>query len=172
MDGVIAPGVPSETGFLIDIIEVSISPATSDPTGPVDQGYLRIRGVLKELRLTKRNTPRFHSWWMMANGIRIQKQTKEGTIKAPLVYLDVDDIDLTGLKYCMPARAPDKYNKFLTGLIFEMTGYATGQFRRIGLFINLAEELNPLILARHENESKLPCENFDALTQTHTICIV
>lgn len=167
VDGVLSLGTPAETGFIIEITEIYINPVTYDSTGLVDQGYLRIRGVLKELRLTiNHETPLRHSWLMTVNGVRIQ------TPKKPLVDLDVDDIDLTGMKYCMPVRAPDKYNKSLIGLILETTGYASGRFRRIGLFTALDQTLHPMILARHENESKLPCEIFDEVTQTHTICII
>jgi hypothetical protein len=111
---------------------------------------------------------------MTVNGVEIRQQgdKPEWERMGPLVHLDVDEQDLTGMKYCIPVRAPFKYNTFVIGLILETTGYATGQFRRIGIFQAIDEELYPMILARHENDSKLPCESFDTSTQTHTICIV
>jgi hypothetical protein len=51
VDGIIRTGGFSDEKFLIDITEVSISPATADLTGLVNQGFLRIRGILKELQL-------------------------------------------------------------------------------------------------------------------------
>ena len=173
VDGIISAGGFSDDGFLIDIVEVSIKPATSDPTGLVDQGFLRLRGVLKELQLKRHEFLRYY-WWMTVNGVEIRQKDDEREWKrmGPLVHLDVDEPDLTGMKYCLPVRGPSEYNTFVSGLILETTGNATGQFRRIGIFQATYEELHPLILARHENESKLPCEEYDASTQTHILCII
>jgi hypothetical protein len=52
VDGIIRPGGFADDRFLIGIVEVSVHPATSDPTGLVDGGSLRIRGVPKEFNLT------------------------------------------------------------------------------------------------------------------------
>lgn len=172
VDGVISPGGFADDGFLIDIVEVSITPATSDPTSIVKSGYLRIRGVLKELQL-QRHEFLDNYWWMTVNGVEIRKKGEEEWNRlGPLVQLDVDEPELPGMKYCLPVREPSQYNTFVTGLILELTGNATGQFRRVGLFQATYEELHPLILARNENESGLPCESFDAETRMHTICIV
>lgn len=107
------------------------------------------------------------------NGVEIRKKgDDEWDRLGPLVQLDVDEPELSGMKYCLPVREPSQYHTFVAGLILELTGNATGQFRRIGLFQATYEELHPLILARNENESGLPCESFDAETRMHTICIV
>lgn len=174
IDGIIGPGGFSEDGFLIEIVEVSVTPATSDPTGLVESGFVRIRGVLKELRL-KRHEFLEKVWWMTVNGMDIRKQgDKEWERMGPLVQLDVDESEssLAGMKYCMPFRAPSEYNTFVTGLILERAGSKEGEFRRIGMFQATYEELHPMILARHENESHLPCESYDTTTRMHTICIV
>ena len=172
VDGVVDSGGFADDGFLIDIVEVSVVPATSDPTSIVESGYLRIRGVLKEL-LLKRHEFLDNYWWMTVNGVEVRKEGKEEWNRmGPLVSLDVDERDLSGVRYCLPVREPSEHNNFVVGLILELTGDATGQFRRIGLFRATYEELHPLILARNENEIQLPCENFDEEARMHTICIV
>lgn len=154
MDGMIKPGGFSDDGFLIDVVEVSVTPATSDPTGLVESGFLRLRGVLEKLQL-KRHEVFDKYWWMTINGVDIQKKgDKEWERLGPLAHLDVDEpkSDLAGIKYCLPVLAPSKYNNFVIGLILESTGLVGGQFRRIEIFHAVEEELHPMILACHENE--------------------
>lgn len=176
VDGVISTGGVAEDGFLIDILEVSIMPATADPTGLVKSGFLRLRGVLKELQI-KRHEFLENYWWMTVNGVDIRKQgDKEWEKLGPSVHLDVNEseLSLAATKYCLPVRGPSEYNTLLTGLILETTGSANGQFRRIGAFHTTAEDeqLHHMILARHGNECDLPGERYDAETRMHTICIV
>lgn len=167
MDGVICLPSVSDDCYVVDVVEVSVTSATNDPTGAIDSGFLRLRGVLKELHL-KRNELLITDWVMTINGVEI----RQGNGAGPRVALDVNQPELTGTKYCMLILAPPELPPSIGGLILETTGDATGQFRRIGVFYTSRQDLYLLILARHENESKLPCENFDAETQTHTICIV
>lgn len=172
VDGIIRPGGFADDGILIDVVDVSVNPRTSDPTSIIESGYLRICGVLKELRL-ERHEFLENNWWMTVNGVEVRKKGEEEWNQfGPLVHLDVDETDLSEMKYCLPVREPSEYNTSVAGLILELTGKATGQFRRIGIFQATDEELFPLILARNKSESTMPCESFDAMTQKHTICIV
>lgn len=174
VDGVISTGKFSDDGVIVDVLEVSITPATADPTGLVKSGFLRLRGVLKELQL-KRHEFLNNYWWMTVNGVDIRKQgEKEWERMGPIVHLDVDEPEssLAATKYCVPVRIPSEYNTLIIGLILETTGCTSGQFRRIGIFQAIDEELYLMILARHENESNLPCESYDAEVRMHTICIV
>jgi hypothetical protein len=81
VDGVISPGGFADDGFLIDIVEASITPATSDLTSLVKSGYLRIRGVLKELQL-QRHEFLDNYWWMSVKmALRFERRvTTSGTV--------------------------------------------------------------------------------------------
>lgn len=176
VDGIISAGHVSEDGFLIEILKVSIVPATADPTGLIKSGFVRLRGVLKELKL-KRHEFLENYWWMAINGVDIRNQgDKEWERLGPSVHLDVNEPEssLVATKYCLPVQERSEYNTMLKGMILETTGSVSGEFRRIGFFQVTAEDkqLHHMILARHENECHLPCESYDTETRMHTICIV
>ena len=171
VDGDISAGSCEDRGILIEVLDVKIVLATSDPTSLVKDGFLRIRCSLKAVRLTR--NPRAPRYWLMTLKGKLTQENaeEEETREGPLIQLDVDQPEFTKELYCFPVRDRASSGDWLRGLIVEATDKQIGQFRRIGTFCGREDSVVQALLSVQEDKHKLPCEAYDEVNR-HTICIV
>lgn len=144
---------------LIDIVEVQIISTANDPFGPVEGGFLRVRGLLGKLQL-RRDGPFKYS--AINSGVWLLSDWR--------IYIDVDEGEYPRTVYRI-AISSDGVS--VSSLILEETGSVKGHFRRIGLVENSILGIGSCLdLEHHEDESQLPCEIYDPITKRHTIRIL
>jgi hypothetical protein len=178
IDGMINTAEITDKGMLIEVQEVKLDYVTSDQTGLVKGGYLRLNGTLKRLKIVRH--PLGQPWIMVVNDVEARRRDGEEWERlGPLVHLDVHQADFNDSNekqtlYCMPARAPHGRWTFLSCLILESIDEAAGTFRRIGMAMShKAEVIQIQILLEHcDNEAGLPCEFYDRETRKHLIRVL
>lgn len=174
VDGMISPANSRSKGLLADVVGVHVEPLTSDPTGLLKSGYLRLRGRLEKLELKTwhlaRHDLRERQWVMVLNGrdMLISGVPEEARL-AGLVHLDVSQTEFRHPLYYMNVFAEDDY---LAGLILELIDRSAGTFRRIGCFASAKEEGIKLMLEEHPTTEATPCESYDPETQKPIIRII
>ena len=93
---------------------MSVEPETNDMFGPVRGGFVRIRGYLKRIRLS-RMTALAAMWNMEANGVLLDSDNYNETYEedevrrfSPQIMLDVDqpgfNEEQQSRLYCMPVE--------------------------------------------------------------------
>lgn len=170
VDGCISPGDFTDKGILMEVVDVKIDYGTDDVTGPVKDGFLRLKGTLKRFKLERNmDTP---SWITIVNGVRVQWDNSH-----PAILLDVDQTDFQEQNrreslYFMPARVPFDRYQFFMGLILERISEESARFRRLGVLMTSKQTLMQMLLHPHGNEDSLPCEEYDKQSRRHTIVLI
>lgn len=170
-EGNINPGLPDvgAAGTLIQVHDYNLDYATGDRTGLVTGGWLRLWGVLKPLLLTKYHSPTAPSaadWEMAVNGIHVSVLSDSWAREPqPHVLLDgprpnFDEQNSNSELCCMPARMRQGDEESLYVLLLELQDRGKGVFRRIGMARGWGKEVRQKLLARNEEEDKLPCEKY------------
>lgn len=169
VDGVISAPNPRSNGLLAEVVEVHVEPYTSDRTGLLKSGYLRIRGRLEALKL-RRWKLGARQWIMSLNNIdMLVSGVPQWEQLAGLVHLDIEQNGFPNPLYYMNILAEDDY---LTGLVLELIDQPAGTFRRIGCFASTKPDGIKLLLAEHPTSDDMPCESYDPETREHTIRII
>jgi hypothetical protein len=181
VDGAVNPGLPDidVSDFLIEVESVHLDRSTNNQFGSVKDGWLRLRGVLKQLALLPHRsaTPVNHGdWSMIVNGVHISVPADSAMREPqPHVMLDTPHDDFNELNaaetlYCMPARVREGEDGSIYILILELENRERAIFRRIGIARGWGKEVKEMILAHSTEESLLPCEEFSS--GRHSICVI
>ena len=170
VDGCISPGDFTDKGILIEVVDVKVDYVTDDVTGPVNGGFLRLKGTLKKLKLERDMDT--VTWITIVNGVEVQWKNSR-----PAIFLDVDQADFEEQNqreslYFMPARAPFDRYQFFMGLILESVREESARFRRLGVLMTSKQMLMQILLDPHDDEKYLPCEECDGRSRRHTISLI
>ena len=148
VQGVIDHRDITSNGIMITVLDAYITPLTSDHTGQILDGYIRVRGDLF----------RSHSYREMSQyGISYIRLM----VKAIRLDLDSDDdinpdvhvYDVDGTYYCLPIRSYFGNNgPTLEGLVLRRTGLDRGQYVRYGRFSVRASENCSLFQIQEEED--------------------
>ncbi|KAF4625854.1 hypothetical protein G7Y89_g12310 [Cudoniella acicularis] len=164
----------TDEGNIIEILDIDIEPSTSDSTGPIKAGYIRIRGTLKPLEL-KRSNDSF-IWNMIVDGklLVINENNPREKRRVPLVFMDIHQDEFSGEMYIMCISSRESpVAPMVGGLILEPTRVERGEFRRLGTFTTGADvTFHGVLLGKAENGERLPCEAYHPVSCQHTITIV
>lgn len=165
--------------MLIEAQDVQLDYTADDKTGLIKGGWLRLRGVLKQLVILPHHSSSSGScrdWSMIVNGVQVSVLSDSAEREPqPHVMLDAPhrhfDEEITdGNLYCMPARVREGDEGSIYVLILLLEDRKWGIFRRVGLARGWGKDVKDKVLARTTEESKLPCEEYrDGL---HTIRII
>lgn len=153
MDVEITPGSRQEVGISIEILDVSITSLTDDVTGQVSDGFLRLRGYLKEIDGHKSDNE-----WDILYGMIIFMDTME----------DVSDMKTYRLLMC---SSPGFYSR---GLILRPVSKPglRGCYERIGMFMRPISDAVELFRKPQANKAQFPCESYDENSGKHEFIIV
>ncbi|KAI1331602.1 heterokaryon incompatibility protein [Xylariaceae sp. FL0255] len=183
VDGKIWPGFPCypKVDLLISVEDVWLEYTTNNSKINIRNGWLKLRGVLKQLTLSPYHSPRGilrREYYMVINGRSVSAPRGDFQELDPHVFLDhpdakyVESDNAAKTLYCMPARV---YKGSKTGifiLLFQLCDKEYNLFRRIGLAIGWDEGLAEKILndCTHEGEDQFPCEEYR--DGKHTIRVI
>lgn len=175
IDGPITPGLPRVQGSLITVEEVHLDYESMDTMAAVHSGWLRLRGVLKKLRLERKDIiPQVPAWNMFLHDANVSEP--DGTSGTePRIMLDVfqekfDKENMESLLFCMPARMSKGDGQGMYLILFKLDNGREGTFRRIGIAYAWSERVKNQLLAKRPGEAELPClEYCDSM---HSIYVV
>ncbi|KAL2109836.1 hypothetical protein VUR80DRAFT_1920 [Thermomyces stellatus] len=171
VDAEVNPGVldVDATDVLIEVQHVELDYATNDTTGLLRGGWLRLRGVLKQLDLQHYpSSPAagYKDWSMFVNGVHVSvpSDSKKGEPQ-PHIIPDAPPEDFNkeiadGELYGMPGRVRKGDEGTIYVLILRLVDRERGIFRRIGLAHGYGRDVKEKILARTPEEEVFPCEEY------------
>lgn len=171
VDGKVNPGLPNveASDILMKVEGLQLEYLTDDNTGLICGGWLRLRGVLKQLMLvphrvsTRRNC---EDWNMVVNGVHVSVLTDSAMrepqphVKLDAFHEDFDKQNAEAALYCMPGRIRKGDDGSIYVLLLELDDRERAIFRRIGLARGWGEDVKEKILARSGEEDKFPCEEY------------
>ncbi|KAF9776466.1 hypothetical protein IL306_005345 [Fusarium sp. DS 682] len=181
-NGAVDPGRPNieAADLLIEVEDLKLEYVTNDKTGLIRGGWLRLRGVLKQLRLVRTHSSVTYGhtdWNMVVNGVHFSALTGFEVQEPQLqVMLDArhenfEEQNAMAALYCMPGRMRRADNDgSIYILLLELVDREKGSFRRIGLARGWGADVQAKILACSVEESKFPCEEY--LEGRHLIRII
>ena len=170
LDGQVYPGslwYDNQAQWLFDVVDLQIKYSTNDDTGPVRDGWLQLRGALKQLTLVPAQSSHVYSsddWEMFVDGVKISEHTYAGQL-LPDVRLDPPyaghacKAESDGL-CCMPARDHPDNDRSIRILLLEVVDQNKGIYRRVGLALGWGKGLKQKLRRRSEMEGQFPCEEF------------
>ncbi|KAJ4253814.1 hypothetical protein NW762_010209 [Fusarium torreyae] len=130
------------TELLYRLDDYKLEYATSDETGAVLGGLLRLSGSLRRLKLLRRENGlnRWDSWAMVIDDVEDKWRKAKRKWNPWMVKLDdpqesYDEENESGMLYCMPAEdypSRPKHN-FLTLFLLQVVDPSQATFRRIGV---------------------------------------
>lgn len=180
VDGQISVNISREPGniFYVEVLDIQMRYAHSDPTREIDSGRLYLRGNLRQAKilLTDSTEDRY--------GFRFTLELKSGPLLKSHKYMDFqldvwqpdfaennDNDELYVMPCCGPA-AENTHNM----LLLKCVDAKNGEFERLGtLWFSALWEyptLLPTILAHDDDEDSIPCAEFDAVKRLHTIVLI
>ena len=111
---------------LITVISVGVTPVTSDATGQIRDGFIRVKGkIFSGLCLSPSNS---------SDGADIQLLGKEGKLKVD-ADLDTWRQDLGQFRvYCLLTHSQLGFGRWLLGLVLQAATQGNGTYERIGTF--------------------------------------
>lgn len=178
IDGPVVPGEPRIQDSLITIEDYHLDYWTSDETGPIRGGWLRLRGVLKKTTLGRKKPTSgggYH-WDIVLDGENFNALEEVSPVHSePRVMLDVlqedfEEENAKGLLFSMCARSNNEDGRGMYILMLKMVAEEKGTFQRIGVAFAWSKEVKERILMRSPEEAQLPCLEYkDGL---HSICII
>ncbi|KAF2016812.1 heterokaryon incompatibility protein [Aaosphaeria arxii CBS 175.79] len=171
VDGGINPGLPDvdTASLLIEVVDFKVDYLTNDNTSLVQDGWLHLRGVLKQLKLIRHGplkTRGYGDWNMLVNGQHISVLTDSAYkepqphVKLDAFYDQFEEQNAKETLYCMPARVRPGADGSIYALILEVEDPQRGVYRRIGLARGWGEEMKGKMLACSGEEDQFPCEQF------------
>ncbi|KAK3956757.1 heterokaryon incompatibility protein-domain-containing protein [Pseudoneurospora amorphoporcata] len=175
LDAIILPPEWPQDGCQIEAEDVHLTYATSDKTGGITDGWLRLRGVLLETKLVK---SRVHE---SAFDLYLEGETIAATLTrdnrvSPVALFDiprdiVDYEEVEGRVYSMIGHAGTTgWSSAL--LLFKIVDEQRGVFERIGIanILAVAQKEEVLSIKREPGKSTLPCAEFK--DGKHTIIVI
>ncbi|KAK4113368.1 HET-domain-containing protein, partial [Canariomyces notabilis] len=182
VDGPVTPGrAPINVeSLLIKVEDVHLSYQTGDTTGQVTGGWLRLRGILKELKLVGKILDNgWHVWHMYLDGVKVailpDDFTAGGALTLDNFEGDFDEEYGNALLFAMCARKTQRsdglVNRQMFILLFRLVNREKAVFERIGVFETFDEEVETEVLKtqRPADAPPIPCLEFrDGM---HTICV-
>jgi hypothetical protein len=111
---------PTHGDHLVSILDAHVTPVTTDVTGQIKDGYIRLRGCLVRVLIEGNNKIR-------VNGETLGLESQ--------VYLDVPLESIVGLVYALPVlRRMSGGTLWIDGLFLQSTGKRQGEYYRQGLW--------------------------------------
>ncbi|KAK0629222.1 hypothetical protein B0T17DRAFT_505807 [Bombardia bombarda] len=166
----------------IIVKDIHLDYKTDDVTGEISGGWLRVLGVLKRTKLTRKTwiTRRrdVRYWHMSLEGIDVTDLGLEDSPDPKIhVSLDVDQEDFEqessqDLLFSMCAKPPSENKTIMYLLLFKLVSREKATFRRIGIAHAFDETVKNHILSieRGVEEPQLPCIEYrDGL---HSIYVI
>jgi hypothetical protein len=182
VDGPVRPGtaVIDVESLLIKVEEVHLSYRTGDTTGQVTGGWLRLRGILKELKLVRRPSGILDGWWdMYLDGVKVAILSDDftlGGLRLDEFGGDFDEEYGNALLFAMCAhktqRSDGMIDRQMFILLFRLVNREQAVFERIGVLETFDEEVETEVLKtqRPADAPPIPCLEFrDGM---HTICVI
>ncbi|KAF4971614.1 hypothetical protein FSARC_1613 [Fusarium sarcochroum] len=130
------------TDLLYRLDDYKLEYATSDETGAILGGWLRLRGSLRRLKLLRRENgrTRWDTWSMVIDDVEDEWRKSKRNWNPWMVKLDdpqgsYNEENESGALYCMPAEDyPSRPgHNFLTLFLLQVVDSSRGTFRRIGV---------------------------------------
>ncbi|OAQ60664.1 heterokaryon incompatibility protein [Pochonia chlamydosporia 170] len=179
--GAVAAGRPDiqAADVLITVESLGLEYSTDDNTGLIRSGWLRLRGMLKQILLVKPCLPdtcNTKNWNVVINGLHFSALDDYGMQETQLqVMLDsfhnsFKEQNANAALYCMPGRVRRTEEGSIYILLLEVVDRGRGIFRRIGLARGWGMDLQAKVLTRSDEESRFPCEEYTE--DGHLICII
>lgn len=178
IDGPVTPGEPRIQDSLITVEDYHLDYWTSDKTGAIQGGWLRLRGVLKKTTLGRKSPASgggYH-WDMVLDGESfnapegVSPANSEPRVMLDILQEDFEEENAKGLLFSMCARSNNEDGRGMYILMLKMVEEETGTFQRIGLAYAWSKEVKERILRSSPGKAQLPCLEYqDGL---HSICII
>ncbi|KAK3375785.1 hypothetical protein B0T24DRAFT_525001 [Lasiosphaeria ovina] len=163
VDGKLMLGSARLGSPLIKVEDWNLTYTTPDTTGGISGGWLRLAGVLMEMKLN-RNPPSTqvgNEWNMTLESVEITIQHDEVKQIEPLVILDLNDDEFykgnnDGCLFAMPARSPEGAadGTAMYILLFKLVCKDTATYERIGLARAWSESMKLKILGLNRSPEK------------------
>lgn len=181
VDGPVNPGLPDveASDLLIKVEDLHLDHPTDHQFGSIQGGWLRLRGVLKQLALLPHvSATAIHhgDWDMIINGLHVSIPT-ESMMREPQPHVMLDqphdnftEQNADGTLFCMPARVRKGKDGSIYILILELHDRERGVFRRIGIARGWGEVVKQRVLAYSTEQGRFPCEEYRC--GEHSILIV
>ncbi|CAI6332914.1 unnamed protein product [Periconia digitata] len=176
VDSEITPGKVDaiSINMLFEVVDLHLDYSTDDSTNLIHGGWLRLRGVLKQLILNRPESystrrPRWASQWeMVVNGVEasVRLPTVSSTeYIQPYIRLDYfhdnfEEENANQALFCMPAMEDQHDGGVILAFVLKVDDVEKGIYRRIGLVWGWGEVVKERIKARSETEGQLPCEEY------------
>jgi hypothetical protein len=162
----------------VEVVQTEVITASSDPTGEILSGFIKLRGMLKTVVLQPDSNGCYY-----ANIKSIVDDNSNESCPFPDIYMD-GTVATSGTKnvinlHLMPITY-DPYYFLLKGLLLAPTGRRAGQFHRVGVLYcdfwqvhckHLGEPVTLDVLKSVENYDWVEYEEFDGVDK-YTITIV
>ncbi|KAJ9131821.1 Heterokaryon incompatibility protein [Pleurostoma richardsiae] len=166
VDGRTTAGTTTESGLLIEVVDVHLDHATSDTTGLLTGGYLDLRCGLLPFKMVVHYIGTLQLLFIEVNGKRVKSSSSPEWGIGPLVHLDVgqDNFDAENEAhslFCVPAQGSTPGDGYSSFLLLEVVDRQQGTFRRIGLAITREEdEIEMLLPVASEDRANVPSRGF------------
>jgi hypothetical protein len=171
VDGKINPSLPViETAtLLIEVVDFKLEYLTDDHTNMVQDGWLRLQGALKQLKLVRHGSFNTHAkgnWIMVVNGYDVSVvadsvyMEPQPHVKFDASYDHFDEQNAKETLYCMPARVRADVDGSIYAMILEVCDPEKGVYRRIGLARGWGEGVKAKMLVCSEGEDTFLCEEY------------
>jgi hypothetical protein len=165
------PDILERTQPVCSIVDVELLYSTDDDTGPVEGGFLRLRGVLKPLSLVLHYRDKERSfcygdvWSVTVDGTCISVPSEWWNLQPRIMFdppfADSKWQDQPGSLYFMSVRASLGGNHDVFILLFEVIYRERGIYRRIGFGHGWGQSIEEALCGKHTAEVSFPCEKYE-----------
>ena len=104
-----------ESDILVKVIDASVTPVTEDPTGQVENGFIRLKGSLTAVELCK------------AQHYELHRNLK---VMASIIYLDAETQETGKGFYCLPICHKIYKEPWVAGLILRLSAQGGEMYER------------------------------------------
>ncbi|KAH8886048.1 HET-domain-containing protein [Thozetella sp. PMI_491] len=156
--------------LLIQVEAVHIEHCTTNVTGAISDGWLRLRGILKRVCAIQNSEG---GWDISMDDLTIKEDKTDAIMVRTMVLFDVKDDDIKWENgkcclYCMAAVDDRRLSMQL--LLFQVINVEAGLFRRVGIALVGDGAFRKKARAENKTDNSLPCVQFRG--GMHLICIV
>ncbi|KAK1689915.1 heterokaryon incompatibility protein-domain-containing protein, partial [Colletotrichum godetiae] len=173
----VVPGRPykdCKVDRFIEVEDFHLEHVTGDTTGLVSEGWLRLWGRLKQIKLSPSGDwrPEGHrEAWKMVSRVKRQDGTL-WSVRLDKFHDNFDEQNAKSTLYCMPAELESweagkssfgaEAYEYLYVVLLELQDERRGVFRRLGVAsaYGAAGETKNSVLAREEGDGKFSCEEY------------
>ncbi|KAF6785733.1 heterokaryon incompatibility protein [Colletotrichum sojae] len=145
VDGRISLIEPTQSGLLIEVVDVHLDFVSGDDTGLVKGGHLLLQGHVRPFRMVVRYILELQRLFLQVNGVIVKESGKQDWESGPLVHLDVgqrsfeDENNANGLYY-IPTQTQSTPGGYVSYLLLVSVDTSTRTFRRIGVAVTAEKE--------------------------------